>query len=161
MASRAFRIVSQVFRLLLTVLLHTAFFAMLITRLKFNSPTWEVVFIPLFVFDFFVILYTTTYFAQYCMKKANDWESSREAEESLLMSLLPVASTNLIALLFVAVGLCLKITAEVLLLVYLNGQIDRPFIPGLLFCLLFAEVWIAFTYYSLLPHTIRTLTIRR
>jgi len=159
MASRGFRILHQVIRLLLTVLLHTAFFAMLIARLKFGSPTWEVTFIPLFVFDFFVILYTITYLVQYCMKKVNDWDSSREEEESFLMFLLPEESTNLVALLFVSVGLCLKITAEVLLLVNLNGQIDRPFIPGLVFCLLFTEVWIAFTYYSLLPHTIRTVTL--
>jgi len=132
---------------------------MLITRLKFDSPnSWEEVFIPLFVFDFFVILYTITYLVQYCLKKSNDWDSSREREDSLLMFLLPVERTSLVALLYVAVGLCLKITAEVLLLVQLNGQIDRPFIPGLLFCLLFVEVWIAFGYYSILPLTIRTFT---
>ena len=159
MAPRGFRVVYQVIRLLLTVLLHTAFFALLITRLKFDSPnSWEEVFIPLFVFDFFVISYTITYLIQYCLKKSNDWDGG-DGEESLLMFLLPVERTNLVALLFVAVGLCLKITAEVLLLVHLNGQIDRPFIPGLLFCLLFVEIWFAFTYYSMLPLDIRTLIL--
>ena len=156
MASRYFVITQQVIRLLVTVTLHIVFFVLLVTKIKFNSSTWEVVFIPLFIFDFFALVYTIIYLIQYCLKKINDWENSEEADQSVLITFLPVESTELPALFFVAIGLCLKITAQVLLVVHLNGQIGRPFVPGILFCLLFAEIWGAFIYYSLSPHTIRT-----
>jgi len=156
MAPKCFSITEQAIRLIVTVILHTVFFALLVTKIKFNSSTWEVVFVPLFIFDFFAILYTIIYLIQYCLKKINDWENSEEAEQSVLITFLPVESTELPALFFVAIGLCLKITAQVLLVVHLNGQIDRPFVPGILFCMLFAEIWGAFIYYSLYPHTIRT-----
>ena len=145
----------MVIRLLGALLLHTVFFVLIITKIKFNSSSWEVVFVPLFVFDFFAILYTILYLIQYCLKKINDWESCDEADQSFLITILPVDSTELPALFFVAIGLCLKLTAEVLLVVYLNGQVDRPYVPGILFCLLFAEIWGAFIYYSLFPHTVR------
>ena len=156
MAPRCFVITQQVIRLLGTLILHALFFALLITKIKFDSLSWEVVFVPLFIFDFFAILYTIVYLIQYCMKKINDWENSEEADESVLITILPVESTELPALLFFSIGLCLKVTAEVLLLIHLTGQIDRPYVPGILFCLLFAETWVAFIYYSLFPHTVRT-----
>ena len=155
MASRCLAITQQVIRLLGTLILHTVFFVLIITKIKFNSSSWEVVFVPLFIFDFFAIVYTIIYLIQYCIKKINDWESSEESE-SILITFLPVESTELPALFFVTIGLCLKLTAEVLLVVHLNGQIERPYIPGILFCVLFAEVWGAFIYYSIFPHTIRT-----
>lgn len=156
MAPRCFLISQQAFRLLVVLILHTVFFVLLVTKIKFNSSSWGVVFVPLFIFDFFAIVYTIIYLIQYCVKKINDWESSEEADESVLITVLPVDSTELAALFFVAIGLCLKITAEVLLVVHLNGQIERAFVPGILFCLLFAEIWGAFMYYSLSPHVVRT-----
>ena len=155
MASRCLAITQQVIRLLGTLILHTVFFVLIITKIKFDSSSWEVVFIPLFIFDFFAIVYTIIYLIQYCIKKINDWENSEESE-SFLITILPVESTELPAMFFVTIGLCLKLTAEVLLVVHLNGQIDRPYVPGILFCVLFAEVWGAFIYYSILPHTART-----
>lgn len=156
MASKCCVITQQVLRLLGIVILHSLFFALLVTKIKFDSSSWEVVFVPLFIFDFFAILYTIIYLIQYCVKKINDWENSEEADQSVLINFLPVESTELAALLFVAIGLCLKLTAEILLVVHLTGQIDRPYVPGILFCLLFAEIWGAFIYYSLFPHTVRT-----
>ena len=156
MASRCFAITQQISRLLVTLILHTVFFVLMITKIRFDSSSWEVVFVPLFIFDFFAIVYTIIYLIQYCLKKINDWENSEEADQSILITFLPVDSTELPALFFVTIGLCLKLTAEVLLVVHLNGQIDRPYVPGILFCLLFAEIWGAFIYYSLFPHTIKT-----
>ena len=155
MASRGLAITQQIIRLLGILILHTVFFVLIITKIKFNSSSWEVVFVPLFIFDFFAIVYTIIYLIQYCVKKINDWEDSEESD-TILIKILPVESTELPALFFVTIGLCLKLTAEVLLVVHLNGQIERPFIPGILFCVLFAEIWGAFIYYSISPLRVRT-----
>ena len=101
-------------------------------------------FSPVFVFDGVALMYCLAYLITYIAKRDSD------DEEYGTFNCFPLQTISLAVLLLYAVGLPLKIAAEIVLCFSLQDSV--PFyVPGILFSLLFLELGCALMYYSLKP----------
>lgn len=133
------------FRLLWILGLHALFIALLLSKLfRDTGWSWFLVFIPLFVFDGIAVVYWVLYFVSYIANKLDDYE------HDWTYVCFPEQKISILVLVFYAVGLPLKIAAEILLCFSLKDSI-RFYIPGVLLCALFLEIGGVLLFYSLKP----------
>ncbi len=144
-----FQAVFQYIRLLWIYLLHAVFLSLLLTKvLRDLDWNWFYVFAPLFVWDGISLLYFVLYLVSYVAKLINDYDD--DDYDEWVTFCFPMQSISILTLVFYAVGLPLKVAAEILLCFSLRNSV--PFyVPGILFCILFLWVGGVLLLYSLKP----------
>lgn len=104
-----------------------------------DSWSWYLAFIPLFIFDAISVVYWVLYLISYIVVKTSEdgvtvWSGTNSV-------IFPGQSFSLLYLLAYSVGIPIKISGEILLLLHLQEPTSiRVFIPAVLFMLLFLEV---------------------
>lgn len=138
----------------LILVVHGLFVLLLLVRAlsddeERESPSWYAVFSPLFVFDALAVAMWFLYLVCY-IDKLRGGDSLVSDMGSVVF---PNQQISLLYLSSFAVGIPLKIAAEVLIAVRLEGGGDsiRPFIPGVLLGLLFLLVGVVATCEALSP----------
>ena len=140
-------ILFQYIRLVWILGLHVLFVSLLLSRaLGEVSWSWFLVFIPLFVFDGLCVVYWVMYLVFYILNRLN----SDYDDDDYGGICFPRQKVSLVVLIFYAIGLPLKLAAEILLCFALMSSV--PFyVPGILLTLLFTEIGCVLMYYTLKP----------
>ena len=112
-----------------------------------RSPSWYVVFSPLFVFDTLAIIYWCLYLFSYVAVK-RDEDSLWSGRNS---SIFPGQRISLLYLVAFAVGIALKMATEILLSLLLEDRSVRLFVPAIFLGALLLEVTLVAGYEAVLP----------
>lgn len=143
--------VLQYIKVLCILGLHVVFVVLTLVRATSGAQwSWFIPFIPLFVFDVISVVYWIGYLIAYIYNK---WTGlDLDEEDSKLLQFFPKQTISLLVLLAYALGIPLKVVAEILLALHLSdpGSI-RTFVPALLFMLLFLEIGIVAVIQMLKP----------
>lgn len=133
------------FRAVANLALHTCFVSLVLSKVS-NSLTWAwaAVFFPVFAHDGLTILYYIIYTCGSCWA----WTMEDDEEDSTMLCF-PGQKPRVMTLLFSGFGLLLKITAEILLVVYLSGTGIPFYVCGIFLCLFFLLLTSAMLYYSI------------
>ena len=135
------------FRAIANLVLHACFVSLVLSKVS-NSLTWAwaAVFFPVFAHDGLTIVYYLIYACGACCA----WVMEEEEEDSTTVCF-PGQKPRVTTLLFSGLGLLLKITAEVLLVVYLSSSGFPFYVCGIFLCLFFLLLSSAMLYYSIKP----------
>ena len=130
--------------------LHTLFVSLALAQglSSDGAVSWYVVFSPLFVFDLLSVVYMVFYLASYVtLRRDGDSVWSRRYS-----TLFPGQKFSLVLLLAYAVGILLKVTAEILVLLRLEDVSSvGVIVPAILLMVLFAGVGLLALGQALVP----------
>ena len=111
------------------------------------SPSWYVVFSPLFIFDGLAVVLWAIYLLAYFAVKRNGDSIWADRNSPVF----PGQQASLLYLIAFAVGIPLKLAAEILFALYLQDGAVRVFIPAVLLMVLLLETALVASYEALSP----------
>lgn len=133
-------------RAISNLVLHTCFVSLVLSKVSNSLDwAWAAVFFPVFAHDGLTIIYYIIYLCGFC------WAWAVDEDEDSTTPCFPGQKPRVMTLLFSGLGLLLKITAEVLLVVFLSGAGIPFYVCGIFLCLFFLLLTSSMFYYSIKP----------